>query len=77
MPTRAVPPVDGHRSVSPKWAPLDIDGRPIPSYGSGGAGQAGYAHCACGTHSAELPSTRERRLWYTMHREKIVGSPWR
>ena len=72
----AVPAVKGHRPLAKGFAPLDVDGTPLPSDGSGGPGQYGYAHCICGAKSPVLRTTRERKLWYTTHREKLAGITW-
>jgi hypothetical protein len=74
---RAVPQQAGHRSVARGFAPLDVDGSSLGPQSSGGGGVAGYTHCVCGARSSILRTTRERRLWHTMHREEIAGVPWR
>jgi hypothetical protein len=72
----AVPQQRGHRPLHKGHAAADLDGTKLPPQGTGGGGQAGYAHCVCGARSPIVRTTRERRLWYTRHREQIAGVPW-
>lgn len=71
-----MPQVKGHRPLHKNHAAADVDGTLLPPEGMGGVGQYGYTHCVCGAKSPILRTTRERRLWYTTHREEVLGVPW-